>query len=108
MEISEVRAFCETFYLRFSTLDLNPFQLKFYSTPDLVSIALINKKETSDSEAAGIVGYIFFPAIPPKVFMTFSKSKPISFLIFCRILTRSLRTILYTSSSSIADDIKSL
>ena len=55
MELAAVRALCKTFYQRFSALNLHPFQLKFYSTPDLVSIALVNKKETVDSEAAIVI-----------------------------------------------------
>ena len=55
MEISEVRAFCKKIYLRFSDLDLHPFQLKYCYTQELVSIALINKKEKAKSEAAIVI-----------------------------------------------------
>ena len=52
MIFSEVRAFCETFYMRFSVLDLCPFQLRFFNDSDSVSIALISKNETGDIKSA--------------------------------------------------------
>ena len=52
MELADVRAFCKTFYTRFSALNVRPLQLRFFDTQDLVSIALMKQNETGDIEAA--------------------------------------------------------
>jgi len=52
MKLSEVSNFCKVFYKRFSVLDLNQYQLKYFHTSDMVSIALTGKNESADIEAA--------------------------------------------------------
>ena len=55
MKLPDVRIFCELFYRRFSALNLEPFQLRFFDSQGLVSIAIINKKEKVDSEAVIVI-----------------------------------------------------
>ena len=52
MKLANVKEFCNVFYKRFSALNIEPYQLKFYESPDSVSICLMKRNEEGDIEAA--------------------------------------------------------
>ena len=51
MEINQVITFCNTFYRRFSALNLSPFQLRFRDSSDSCSISLVGHSESEPIEA---------------------------------------------------------
>ena len=51
MKLYDVKKLCYEFYLRFSTLPLGMYQLKFVTAPESVSISLISKRNEFDKAA---------------------------------------------------------